>query len=67
MNWLQERAGRRHFSDVTWNCAQQNLGAAAFTKSLSYRAGHLMRGYYQASKMPWRMTRDLRVNRALTA
>jgi ribosomal protein S18 acetylase RimI-like enzyme len=44
-----------------------NCGAQRFYESLNYRAGPVMRGYYQGIEDALRMSCDLRVNRGLTA
>jgi [ribosomal protein S18]-alanine N-acetyltransferase len=67
MNWLHESALVAGTFDVGLELRANNVGARRFYESLSYRAGHLMRGYYQGLEDALRMTRDLRVNRGLTA
>ena len=67
MNWLHESALVAGTFDVGLELRANNVGARRFYESLSYRAGHLMRGYYQGIEDALRMTRDLRVNRGLTA
>ena len=67
MNWMHESALVAGTFDVGLELRANNIGARRFYESLSYRAGHLMRGYYQGLEDALRMACDLRVNRGLTA
>jgi ribosomal protein S18 acetylase RimI-like enzyme len=67
MNWLHESALVAGTFDVGLELRANNIGARRFYESLGYRAGLVMRGYYQGIEDALRMTRDLRVNRGLTA
>ena len=67
MNWLHDSALVAGTFDVALELRANNLGAQRFYESLRYRAGELMRGYYQGLEDARRMTCDLRVDRGLTA
>ncbi|HEY6454919.1 MAG TPA: GNAT family N-acetyltransferase [Steroidobacteraceae bacterium] len=67
MNWLHDSARVAGTFDVALEVRANNIGARHFYASLSYRAGQLMRGYYQGIEDALRMNRDLRVDRGLTA
>ena len=67
MNWLHESALIAGTFDVGLELRANNTGARRFYESLNYRAGDLIRGYYQGIEDALRMTCDLRVNRGLTA
>ncbi|HEY4339402.1 MAG TPA: GNAT family N-acetyltransferase [Steroidobacteraceae bacterium] len=67
VNWLHESALVAGTFDVGLELRANNIGAQRFYESLQYRAGDLMRGYYQGLEDARRMTRDLRVDRGLTA
>ena len=67
MNWLHESALVAGTFDVGLELRANNLEARRFYEALGYRAGLLMRGYYQGLEDALRMACDLRVNRGLTA
>ena len=67
MNWLHESALVAGTFDVGLELRANNVDARRFYEALGYRAGELMRGYYQGIEDALRMTRDLRVDRSLTA
>ncbi|HEX3837491.1 MAG TPA: GNAT family N-acetyltransferase [Steroidobacteraceae bacterium] len=67
MNWLHHSALVAGTFDVGLELRAGNTGARRFYESLNYRAGDLMRGYYQGLEDALRMTCDLRVDRSLTA
>jgi len=67
MNWLHESALVAGTFEIGLELRATNLGARRFYESLSYRAGHVMRGYYQGIEDALRMSCDLRVGRGLTA
>jgi [ribosomal protein S18]-alanine N-acetyltransferase len=67
MTWLHETALVAGTWVLSLELRANNISARRFYESLLYRPSGVSRGYYQGVEDALRMTRDLRLDRVLTA